>query len=351
MKFYYRMLRKSFLKTIPAAAVLASVPFTGYREPELPVIKPNRLKPGDTIGIIAPGSFITEKELSESAESIKKLGYNVYYTNSVLAKSGYLAGTDKQRTDDIHEMFSSKNVKGIICARGGYGCSRVLPYLDYDLIKNNPKILSGYSDITSLLYGIFAKTGLVCFHGPVGISTYNTYTVNSFNSVLGNPADKITFFSEPENDAGENYKLKTIVSGKCTGTLTGGNLSIAVSMLGTPYDIDTDGKIIFFEETGEEPYRIDRMLTQLLQAEKFDKAAGIMMGIFTGCEPKLKDTSITNSFTLQEVLSDRLSGLKIPVIYGMPFGHVKNKLTLPIGIEAELDTLQQSLTLLEPAVM
>jgi muramoyltetrapeptide carboxypeptidase len=344
------MHRRHFLKVIPAAAALAAAPFETAGKTVNTIIKPYRLKPGDTIGIIAPGSFITEKELNISADNIKKLGFNVYYSDRVLSKYGYLSGTDRERADDVNAMFSNSSVNGIICARGGYGCSRILPLLDYELIRNNPKVISGYSDITSLLYGIFSQTGLICFHGPVGISTFNDYSVDAFYRVMVNPVEHDQFFSKPEAVDKENYRIRTIVSGKGRGKLVGGNLSVVLSMLGTPYDISTEGKIVFLEEVGEEPYRIDRMLTQLIQAGKLDKAAGIIMGIFVDCEPGGKNTSITNSFSLMEILFEKLSPLKIPVIYGTSFGHVKNKLTLPLGIEAELDTEVQSLTLLESAV-
>jgi muramoyltetrapeptide carboxypeptidase len=347
------MLRKDFLKTIPAAAAVLTVPLNGIKNIPGQVIKPHRLQPGDTIGIIAPGSYITEKELSDSEENLKKLGFNVFYTKNILAKYGYLAGTDNQRAADVHEMFSNKDIKGIICARGGYGCARLLPLLNYKLIENNPKVICGYSDVTALLYGIYSQTGLVCFHGPVGISTYNDYSTECFNRVLVNPENREVFHSMPEENLTENYRLKVIAGGKCRGITAGGNLSIVTSMAGTPYDIDTDGKIVFLEETGEEPYRIDRMLTQLLQSGKLNKAAGVVMGIFSKCEPKVKEGEADNaeSFTLMEVLADRLGGLNIPVIYGMSFGHVTNKMTIPVGIEMELDTADASLTLAEPAVI
>lgn len=345
------MYRRHFLKIFPAAAAIAAAPLQYPGIADNPIIKPKSLKPGDTIGIIAPGSFISEKELNTCSTNIKKLGFNVYFSGKVLSKYGYLGGTDRERADDVNEMFSNNDVDGIICARGGYGCSRILPLIDYDLIKKNPKVISGYSDITSLLYGIFSQTGLVCFHGPVGVSSFNDFTVDAFSRVVMNPGIAGEFFSKPESEKKENYRIYTIVSGKGKGKLVGGNLSVVLSMMGTPYDIDTNGKIIFLEEVGEEPYRIDRMLTQLLQAGKLDKAAGIIMGVFIDCEPEKRNTSITNSFSLKEVLFEKLSVLKVPVIYGMSFGHVKNKFTLPLGIEAELNTDMQSLTLLEPSVL
>ncbi len=247
-----------------------------------------------------------------------------------------MSGTDKERTEDLIEMFERDDVKGIVCARGGYGCARILPLLNYDLIRKNPKVLIGYSDVTALLYGLYQKAGLVAFHGPVGISTFNDYSVNSFKKVLMNPDSTNLFENSTSGDDENVYGVTTIVKGKEKGRLVGGNLSIMVSLIGTEYDLDYAGKIIFIEEIGEEPYRIDRMLTQMIQADKFKNAAGIMMGIFDKCESKEKNPSYGKSFNLMEVLMDRLSSLKIPIVYGMSFGHVKDKFTIPFGALAEL---------------
>ncbi len=348
------MKRKNFIKTLGAAALFTAPVYNfqkaAYTE-ENQKIKPKRLIKGDLIGLAAPGSFISEDELQQSIKNLEEMGFRVYYTKRILNRTGYLGGSDVDRADDLNEMFADKNISAIMCARGGYGCARILPLLDYDLIKKNPKIIIGYSDITSLLYGIYARTGLVGFHGPVGISTFNDYSKEYFEKVLMYPTNNVTFYNAKEDDSDNVYKVKTIKSGKASGKLVGGNLSIVVSMIGTPYDIDTKDKIIFLEEIGEEPYRIDRMLTQLIQTGKFATANGIALGVFRRCEAKPSDSGITNSFTLEEVLFDRLSGLNIPVVYGMSFGHITNKITLPIGIEAELNSVEATLKLLEPAVI
>ena len=344
------MQRRDFIKSISTAAVLTAAPkIYSLAEPKTK-IKPPRLKPGDTLGLIAPGSYISEDELKDSKENLEKLGYKVFYNDRILSKTGYLAGTDESRAEEVNSMFADKKVNGIICARGGYGCSRILPLLDYELIKNNPKIIIGYSDITALLNAIYSETGLVTFHGPVGISSFNEFSVTYFNEVLVHPEKDLVLISAKGEDEKDNNGIKTIVSGKAVGELVGGNLSVLNSLIGTKYDFNGEGKIIFLEEIGEEPYRIDRMLTQLIQSGKFDKAAGIAMGVFKDCEPKEKDPSFSTSFSLMEVLFDRLSNLKIPVIYGMSFGHIKNKFTLPVGIKAELDTINQTITLLENSV-
>ncbi len=280
-------------------------------------------------------------------------GFKVVYTKNILARYGYFAGTDEQRASDVNEMFKRNDVDGIVCARGGWGCSRILPLLDYDIIKNNPKVLIGYSDVTALLYGIYKETGLVCFHGPVGISTFNDYSVDYFKRVLMEPQQTLTFYNPhyDKNKDGEEYFPFTIRSGKSTGQLVGGNLSIVVSLIGTQYDIDCENKIVFLEDIGEEPYRIDRMLTQLIEAGKFKNVRGIMLGVFEDSKPQPDKSGITNSFSLAEVLFNKLSKLNVPTVYGMSFGHITNKFTLPFGIDAELDSLSQTLTLLEPAVV
>ncbi|NWF90874.1 MAG: LD-carboxypeptidase [Ignavibacteriaceae bacterium] len=314
-------------------------------------IKPPRLIPGDTLGLAAPGSYISEDELKDSIANLEMLGFEVTYNERILSKTGYLAGDDKSRAAELHSMFADKKVKGIICARGGYGCQRILPMLDYDLIKMNPKVLIGYSDITALVNAIYLKTGLITFHGPVGISSFNEFSVKYFNEVLINPSANLILESAKGEDQKDDEKIQTIFSGKAVGELVGGNISVINSLIGTEFDFNAEGKIIFLEEIGEEPYRIDRMLTQLIQAGKFEKAAGIALGVFKNCEPKEKDPSFDSSFSLMEVLFDRLSRLNIPIIYGLSFGHIKNKFTLPVGIKAELDTMNQTITLLENAVI
>lgn len=360
------MNRKKFLTSISIASVGATVfPYSILAKPsrlqnrslegiikdEPPVIKPQRLKPGDKIAIVAPGSYISEEELQDSVKNLKQLGFEAAYSEKVLLQTGYFAGSDKDRVEDLMGKFSDKSVNGIMCARGGYGCARILPMLDYDVIRSNPKVLIGYSDVTALLYGIYQKSGLITFHGPVGTSTFNDYSVNNFNKVLLDPKNSVKFYNSQSGDDENVYGVTTINKGKGKGRLVGGNLSIMVSLIGSEFDVDYSNKIVFIEEVGEEPYRIDRMLTQLLQARKFENAAGIMMGIFRKCEVKENSDLTAKSFNLMEVLNDRLGDLKIPVVYGMSFGHVKDKFTIPFGAYAELDADNQTFTLLEKAVI
>jgi muramoyltetrapeptide carboxypeptidase len=345
------MKRKTFIKAAGIAAVGTMLPVKETFSMEYPLqkIKPPRLKSGDTLGLIAPGSYITGQELNDSIKNLNEIGFNVVYTNNILSRNGYLAGSDMQRASDVNHMFYRKDVKGIVCVRGGYGCTRILPLLNYNVIGVNPKVFIGYSDVTSLLYGIYKESGLVCFHGPVGTSTYNDFTTEYFRKVLMEAEQGLVLKNPAPESNDEEYQPFTITDGVVRGELIGGNLSVVVSLIGTKYDVDTSNKIIFLEEMEEDPYRIDRMLTQMRMAGKFERAAGVVLGIFKDCKPSEK-SSFESSFTLKEVLKERLGDLNIPVVYGMSFGHVKNKFTLPVGINAEMDASKQTITLLESSV-
>ena len=345
------MKRKDFIKS---AVILSTVPLAScgsiVSQSNLITnkkVKPKRLKKGDLIGLISPGSYITKSMLEEAKTNLESLGLKVTYSNNILKKSGYLGGTDKERAEDVNAMFADKKVKAIVTVRGGYGCARILEMIDYEMIKKNPKIIMGYSDITSLLYGIYSKTGLVCFHGPVATSTFNEYSNNHMKNILFDVEEKY----EMNNPRDKEEQIVVINDGIAEGELVGGNLSIVVSMVGTEYDIDLKDKILFLEDVGEEPYRIDRMLTQLLQGTNLKQAAGIALGVFKNCEIDEDDPEFQNSFTLLQVFKDRLGSLNIPVVYGLSFGHIADKFTLPFGIRARLDSSKKSITLLESSVV
>jgi len=346
--------RRNFIKTISAASVAVTAfpksfsEKSDYRKKSF--IKPPRLRNGDTIALVTPGSYITEQEKEESINNLCGLGFKVIYTDRLMQKNGYFSATDKERAADLNEIFERKDVQGIMCARGGYGCARILPYLDYDLIEDNPKALVGFSDVTALQYAIYKKSDLITFHGPVSISSFSSFSVENFKSVLLNPSRELELENSKTGNNNNPYGITVISEGKAEGELVGGNLSIIVSMIGTEYDIDFSDKIVFIEEFLEEPYRVDRMLTQMIQAGKFENAAGIALGVFKLCEPNNTNPAFKDSFSLIEVLKDRLGNLGIPVIYGLSFGHVADKFTLPFGIHAELNAETKQLKLLESAV-
>lgn len=311
-------------------------------------IFPKRLEQGDVIGLVTPGSPITEDQLKETVEKLEGMGYKTYYRPSVLSEYGYFAGTDQERADELMHMFTNRDVDAIMCVRGGYGSIRVVDLLDYNQIKANPKILIGYSDITALLTAIYDQTGLVCFHGPLGISDFNDYTLKSFDNVLVNPKPRYKYPYQREENTEDNpeFDFYTITNGKAEGELIGGNLSVLASMAGSKFKPDFENKIAFIEEVEEKTYRVDRMLTQLVQATNLRKARGIVLGVFYKCNINEKPT-----LTLKQAISDILKPLNIPVAYGFPFGHIKTNMTIPVGIHAKFNADRRVLKLLESAVI
>lgn len=351
------MKRRDFYKTAlgaVAATTLTSATISeneSLRRRKFPrkLIKPPRLKSGATIGLVAPASPVPENRWQNTIENLEGMGFKlVYDEKQILSKYGYLAGKDEARAKDVNRMFEDKNIDGIWCVRGGYGTARILPMLDYKMIKKNPKILIGYSDITALLSGIFLKTGLVGFHGPVGASNFTDYTKKHALNLLMQPQDRylIEYAKDNLDKAGKEYQPFEIKAGKAVGRLVGGNLTLISSLMGTPYELDFKNKIVFLEDIGEKPYRLDRMVTQLLLAGKLQQAAGVILGVFNGCEKGAND----NSLSLKEMIIDRFEGLNIPVIYGLSFGHIGNNFTLPMGLKAEMNTDKKTLMLLEKAV-
>lgn len=304
-------------------------------------LKPKCLCPGDTIGIITPASPGNLESAKQGILWLENQGFHVKLGKSVNQADGYLAGTDAERATDIHDMFAAPDVDGIICMRGGYGTMRLLEQLDYSLIQCHPKVFVGYSDITALHTSIGQRTGLVTFHGPMVSSDIG----NDLTDYTGNALLRAITSAEPLGLI-DNPPLfqapEFIVPGIAEGSLTGGNLSLITSTLGTPYEINTQGKILCLEDVGEEPYRMDRMLTQLLLAGKLQEAAGIVVGVCADCDPKTDDKP--PSIQLEEVLKERLGNLKKPVLYQLHFGHTENQVTLPFGVTAILDTNGLSIT-------
>jgi len=307
-------------------------------------IKPRRLCPGDTIGVIAPASP-GDLELSMAGVRwLQERGFRVQLGRTVEQAQGYLAGSDADRANDINSMFSSPEIDGIFCLRGGYGTMRLLDLLDYDGIRTHPKVFIGYSDITALHICIGQRTGLVTFHGPMVASDMgkglSQYTWDSLYQAITSP-EPLGVVSNPPLSPPPMF----IAPGRAQGYLTGGNLSLVAGTLGTPYEINTRGKILCLEEVGEAPYRIDRMLTQLLLAGKLQDAAGIVLAACADCD----DSDDPTGFTLEEVLQDRLGGLNKPVLYNLYFGHTPDKVTLPMGVMAALGNEIDGLVISERA--
>jgi muramoyltetrapeptide carboxypeptidase len=340
---------KSSLAGMACSSFNSLMMATSSEDLSVRLLKPPRLREGAVIGMIAPASPPAAEKFDKAFENLKNLGFKVKPGASLRARTGHLAGTDAQRLADLHQAFADPEVEAVWCIRGGYGCSRLLPSVDYDLIRRHPKPFIGYSDITALHLAIHGKTGLVTFHGPVVASDFPDNTLEHFRSVLMHPTARydIAIPGAAEVLPGDEYKPWVVHPGKARGALIGGNLALLSALAGTPYMPAFNKKLVFIEDIGEQPYRIDRMLTQLLQASDLKKAAGIALGVFTDCAPK----GDSASWTLAETLTDRLGNLGIPVLYGVPFGHVSHQATLPYGIQAELDTEKGMLSLLETAVI
>jgi len=352
MKSY--ITRRRFMGNITKMGTAAAVSPSLYKlnNSSKEIIKPRKLKKGDTIGIITPGSGITDLQmLREGIENLQSLGFRVKLGDHVKERYGYLAGNDDQRLYDLHAMFADPDIDGIITLRGGYGTMRLLNSIDYSIIRRNPKVLLGYSDITALTLGIHAMTGLVTFHGPVAISTFTEYTQKYFEKTLmTNTATGPIDHPDPGETLHPTAHFNTLHGGTGYGPLIGGNLTLMTALLGTPFECDTKGKIVFIEEIGEEPYSIDRMLTQLLLSNKLQQSAGIVIDSCKKCGVSDYKPSFSSSFGVEEVFVERLKHLNIPIVFGFSIGHIADKPTLPLGINATLDADKRTLSIDESAV-
>ena len=314
-------------------------------------LKPSHLNPGDTIGILAPASAPPDPHAIDLAvRAIERLGFKAKLSPNVRKRWGFLAGTDKERAADLMKIFSDRAVNAILCVRGGYGAGRLLGLLDYRAIRKNPKIFIGYSDITSLHCALLTHANLVSFHGPMLNSDFikedlPDFTLQSFLRMLSRPA--------ASGSICQGYKKKTISilrSGMASGQLLGGNISLLCTTLGTPYQPSFKKKILFFEDLDEVPYRFDRMLTHLLNAGLLQQVSGIAIGINANCEdPKAKKSKEYRQ-TLTDVFKERLLPLKVPIVTGLPFGHIPFNATLPIGVRMTLDAMKGDLLVTEAAV-
>lgn len=304
---------------------------------------PRGLKEGDRIGVVAPSSPASRDQVDQAQAALEALGFQVEMGQSCYEGYGYLAGPDELRAGDINSMFRREDIDGIICLRGGYGASRILDLLDYEMIGENPKVFVGYSDITVLHLALNQKSRLVTYHGPMAASDFagemSDFTLENFKNMVFD----LDYKTIVENPRGEEFI--TISGGQVEGELIGGNLCLLANTIGTAYEVDTEDKILFIEEVGEDPYAIDRMLTQLRLAGKFDKVAGILLGDFADCvasKPEYDD-----QLPLIKVFEDRLGTIGVPCIYNLQLGHCEPVLTLPFGIELKLNADKGYVELLE----
>lgn len=357
--------RRRFLQTLglmalaPAAAPAAVLARTGpagtggdgaLRGSSAPAIRPPRLRKGSTVALVSPASAVAESMSIEIArESLMALGLDVRMGSHHRDRYGYLAGTDRDRAADLNRMFADPEVDGIFALRGGWGAARLLPLLDYDAIRRNSKVFLGYSDVTALLTAIHARTGLVTFHGPMGVSTWNRFAVEHLRRVLfdaeavdlANPTEVGDALVQTED------RVQVITPGRARGRLLGGNLSVLSAIMGSPYLPDWEGAILFLEEVEEDIYRVDRMLTQLRLAGVLEKISGFVFGKCTGCGPG----EGYGSLTLEQLFADHVAPLGIPAWSGAMIGHIRNQWTVPVGAEVEIDAARGTVRMLEPAVI
>jgi muramoyltetrapeptide carboxypeptidase len=323
---------------------------TNDRQSQVNVLKPPRLKKHDVIGIVAPASAPSSTErIHKGIRYLEQLGYRVELGAHAKAVHGYLAGRDKDRAGDLNAMFADRRVKAIFAVRGGYGTPRLLEHIDYHTIKQHPKILVGYSDLTALQLAIFAKTRLVTISGPMlaveMAEKMDAFTEEFFWRLLTSP-HPIGRVSNPD-DAPLKLLFSPLRNRQVEGRLLGGNLSMIISVVGTRFQPSFRDQLLFLEELGEEPYRIDRMLTQLKLAGILRQVKALLLGSFIDCVPtdKTKPT-----LSVDDVLTEVSDGLKIPVLSGLVYGHLPRKLTMPIGVRARVDLRSRMLEFLEGAV-
>jgi muramoyltetrapeptide carboxypeptidase len=359
--------RRGFLETGAAAAVSALVAGhvreralasgrqaadagrTGARQParrdgtsgaaaavSKPAIKPPRLSPGDTIGLVDPASATWEPvDVAIAEESLAALGFRTRRGANLLKRRGYFAGTDAERAADLDAMIRDPEVRAILCLRGGWGSARLLPLLDYDAFARSPKALIGYSDITALLLPVHARTGVVTFHGPVGASKWNPFNVDWFRRVLM-LGEAVTFENVKETGdllAQVENRVQTITPGTARGRLLGGNLTVLTTIIGSGYLPEWDDCVLFLEDVNEAPYRIDRMFTQLGLAGILRRARAVIWGTCDECDPG----EGYGSLTITDVLDDHVRPLGVPAWQGAMIGHVPRQFTLPVGVEVEVD--------------
>lgn len=310
------------------------------------ILKPKHLIKGDLIGLISPASTPDNLEkINEAVRYFEKLGYRVLVGKNVGKIRGYLAGTDEERLEDLHSMFLNKDVKAIFCVRGGYGSIRFIDRINFSIIKKNPKIFVGYSDITALQLAIFHKTGLITFAGPMAAVDFagevDPFTEENFWKMVTSNKP----FGKFKNPQGE--KISCLKKGKAKGRLLGGNLSLICSLLGTPFIPRFNNSILFMEEIEEKPYRIDRFFAQMKLAKIFDVVSGIILCNFTDCE---ENDPLKKSLSLNEVVYDYFSNLSKPVAYNLIHGHIKSKNTIPVGAMASVDCNKGIVEIIESCV-
>jgi muramoyltetrapeptide carboxypeptidase len=347
------MQRRDFLGMTGAVTLAAGTPGAPAAGADAASIaaptRPRRLRPGDRVGLVAPASAnFLSVDVEIAQDVVRAFSLEPRLGAHVRERHGYLAGRDESRAADVNAFFADASVSGIFAIRGGWGCARVLPLLDWDKVRRNPKVVTGYSDITALHCGLLARSGLVTFHAPTLLSDWPPFSVEHFRRVVFE-GEKLTMSNRGGDEErlvqGEN-RTRTITPGRARGRLLGGNLTVLTALVGSPYLPAFDGAILFLEDVNEQIYRVDRMLTQLALAGVLRRLRGLVFGSCSECEPG----EGYGSLTLEEVLDEHVRPLGIPAYEGAMIGHQARQFTLPVGTLVELDAGAGTITMLEPAV-
>lgn len=344
------MNKRKFLTRLALTA--GALPFMGMHSPQPKTgvgkqLLPNALKKGDLVSLISPSAATSEKMLITFAkEALEGLGFRVMEGLNLFNRRGHLAGTDAERAADLNAAFANPEVKAVICIRGGSGAARILPLIDYETIRKNPKPLLGYSDITALHHAIYAKTGLITFHGPNGTGSWNRFNVRQFEKVFFEK-ELVTYENElveVDDLVIKQNRIQTIRGGEAEGILFGGNLTVLTALAGTPYLADFKDKILFLEDIGEEPYRVDRMMSTLKLMGALDQIRGFIFGQCTDCDP----SSGYGNLNLDQIFDDYILPLHVPAYRGAMIGHVPKQFILPMGASVSMNADKGIFKLLEP---
>jgi muramoyltetrapeptide carboxypeptidase len=342
-----RFVRSTSALTLGAAAGVWAQPRAADTQP--PPLRPRRLRPGDRVGLVAPASANFQSVDVEIAQDVvRAFSLEPRLGAHVRDRHGYLAGRDAARAADVNAFFADGSVSGIFAIRGGWGCARILPLVDWESVRRNPKVVTGYSDITGLHCGLHARAGLVTFHAPTLLSDWPPFSVDHFRRVVFE-GEAVAMANPPggeERLVSHGNRTRAITSGRARGRLLGGNLTVLSALVGSPYLPHVDGAILFLEDVNEDIYRVDRMLTQLALAGVLRRLRGFVFGSCTDCEPGQG----YGSLTLEEVLDEHVRPLGIPAYQGAMIGHQDRQFTVPVGTQVEIDAGKGSITMLEPAV-
>lgn len=343
------MNKRTFLKSLGVLA--GASPFFGFNsissESNPSTLLPKSLHKGDVVGLISPSAATADRmQFTFAKEALEALGFQVKLGENLKNRRGHLAGTDQERASDLNQMFADPTVKAIICIRGGSGAARILPLIDYELIKNNPKPLMGYSDITALHCAIHSQTGLISFHGPNGTGSWNSFNVQAFNQLF---FEKKLVQYKNEQVKGDdlvikNNRIQVLKAGTAEGKILGGNLTVLTALSGTPYYPDFKDAILYTEDIGEDPYKVDRMMSTLKLNGTLDQIKGFIFGQCSDCEPG----GGYGSLSVDQVLDDYILPLNIPAYSGAMIGHISKQFIIPNGAEVRMDSTKGTIELLKP---